>query len=315
MDQNYVPLSLFLLRPNVSLTFNVYIEINDKQVLFVRSGDAIGPDRLDKLIKKDVNRLNIDIADECNLFTFVEQETKRALEEDSVDLDEKNKIISGAVATAVEGMQVNPDNVNTYKITKSASKGLRDLIEQKPDVLKKMFDKKCSERGLLTKHSQNVSAFCVKLGKKLKFNEEQLDNIGVAGLLHDLGISKLPGDLTHLFRRPLQNMTPGDRRVYLLHAKDSADMLSGKKYINPEIVELVLNHEETLGGRGPLCKKKLQLPIQLLSMVNVYDKRVTCFGMTPIAALKDMKIVETGHYDLKLLQHLKVFLDDEGFLK
>jgi hypothetical protein len=85
--------------------------------------------------------------------------------------------------------------------------------------------------------------------------------------------------------------------------------------VNKNILELVLNHEETLSGSGPNKKRKLTKLEEILSMVNNYDKRIITNKSNPLQTLKDMMIDEIGNYSLEMLNELKKVLQGEGLLQ
>ena len=91
-------------------------------------------------------------------------------------------------------------------------------------------------------------------------------------------------------------------------------MLAEKDWVNADIQELILNHEENLQGSGPNKKTKLSKVEQILSLVNVYDKKLITEGKTPSETIKELFTDELGNYDLKLLESFKTILKAEGLL-
>jgi hypothetical protein len=54
---------------------------------------------------------------------------------------------------------------------------------------------------------------------------------------------------------------------------------------------------------------------EVLSLVNVYDKKVLVNKKKPKEALKEMMIDEMGNYELDYLNKFKAFLKSEGILE
>jgi HD-GYP domain-containing protein (c-di-GMP phosphodiesterase class II) len=199
-------------------------------------------------------------------------------------------------------------------MTNKAAKSLRQVVEQNPEALKKIFGKKASEADLIIKHSLNVSALSLKLGQKMKLNELQLDNLATAGLIHDVGITRLNKQDQELFKKEKDKYTGDDKRIYGLHVKDAVAALKDKPWVNEEVMELVVNHEEVLSGLGPNKKKNLSPSEMILSLVNTYDKYVLTKECSPNDAIKDITINELGNYELDLINKFKEVLKSEGLL-
>jgi HD superfamily phosphodiesterase len=83
-------------------------------------------------------------------------------------------------------MQKNPESEAAFSMTQSSAKGLRRLILENPDTLKKIFGKKNKDSELRIKHSLNVCALSVKLASALRHKNDDLDDLGTAALIHDL---------------------------------------------------------------------------------------------------------------------------------
>ena len=191
----------------------------------------------------------------------------------------------------------------------------RQVCLHYPDALKKFFGKKAEKNEEVIKHSLNVCALSVKLAEILKCSDQEMDDIGTAALIHDIGMTNLSKADTELFYKPKKLLNNDDKRVYYMHTKDASTLLKDKAYVTPAILELVINHEEVLSGLGPNKKKKLTLSEEILSLVNNYDKRTITNKTTPAQTLKDMMIDELGNYDLKLLNEFKKVLQNEGLLE
>ena len=182
-------------------------------------------------------------------------------------------------------------------------------------LLLSLAGKKVEKNEDIIKHSLNVCALAVKLAEKLGCTNQELDDLGTAALIHDIGIPQLNKNDLPLFYKPRKLLSNEDKRVYYLHCKDAKTLLENKPYVNKVILELVINHEEVLSGMGPNKKKKLTKLEEILSMINNYDKRIIANKTSPMQTLKDMMIDELGNYSLEMLNELKKVLQAEGLLQ
>lgn len=311
----YTPLRITTVKPLRNLTFDLYIHFKEQYLCYVKRGEQLSEEKFVKLKSQKITKFFITEEDESNYQNFLDALLDETLSNHKVDLDSKVLLAEGAAESAIEQMQKNPGSENAYRATEKAAKSLRQVILSNPDALKKIFGKKAEKNEEVIKHSLNVCALSVKLAEILKCSEIEMDNIGVAALIHDIGLTNMSKNDIELFHKPKKLLSNDDKRIYYLHVKDASSLLQDKAYITPAILELVLNHEEVQSGLGPNKKKKLSLSEEILSLVNNYDKRIITNKSSPSQTLKDMMIDELGNYELKILNEFKKVLHKEGLLE
>jgi len=310
----YTPLRISTIKPERELTFDLYIYFKETYLKYHEKGSGIDEEKYGKLRKQKIAKFYITEEDEPHYQAFLDKLLEDTMADPNVSVDDKVNMVDGACSTAIERMQEEPESEAAYKMTNKAAKSLRQVVEQNPEALKKIFGKKASEADLIIKHSLNVSALSLKLGQKMKLNETQLDNIATAGLIHDVGITRLNKQDQELFKKEKEKYTNDDKRIYGLHVKDAVAALKDKPWVNDDVMELVLNHEEVLSGLGPNKKKNLSTSEMILSLVNTYDKYILTKECTPSEAIKDLMINELGNYELDLINKFKEVLKSEGLL-
>lgn len=311
----YTPLRISTVKPNRELTFDLYIFFKDTYLKYHERGSSIEEEKYGKLKAQKIAKFYITENDEPNYQLFLDQLLQETMNDPNISVDEKVNVVDGACSTAIEKMQKDPESEAAYKMTNNAAKSLRQIVEQNPDALKKIFGKKASEADIIIKHSLNVSALSTKLAVKMKCSNDQIDNIATAGLIHDIGITRLNKQDQELFKKEKAKYTNDDKRIYGLHVKDAVSALNDKPWVNKDVMDLVINHEEVLSGMGPNKKKKLSLPEMILSLVNTYDKMIITTGKMPSEVIKEMMINELGNYELDLMNKFKDVLKQEQLLE
>ncbi len=311
---SYTPLRISTVKPERELTFDLFIFFKDQYLKYAERGGTLPEEKYTKLKKQKIAKFYIDESDEVNYQKFLDKLLEDTMSSDSISVEEKVDLVEGACGNAVERMQKDPESETSYKMTQSAAKNLRQIIEKNPDALKKIFGKKADDADLIIKHSLNVSALCVKLASVCKCADDEIDDLATAALIHDIGITRMSKEDKALFKKAKKIMTPDDKRVYAFHVKDSVEMLSNKSYVNKRILELVENHEEVKSGSGPNKKTKLTNLEEILSLVNCYDKVCVTQGLSASDAIKELSIDELGNYELDLINKFKSVLKNEGLL-
>ena len=311
----YTPLRISTVKPERELTFDLYIFFKDTYLKYQDSGTSIEKEKYTKLKAQKVAKFYITEEDEPNYQKFLDKLLNDTMEDPNISVDEKVNMVDGACSTAIEKMQEQPESEMAYKMTNTAAKNLRQIVEKNPEALKKIFGKKVDDADLVIKHSLNVSALATKLASKLGLKSEEIDNIAVAGLIHDVGMTRLNKEDQMLFKKDRSKFTPDDKRIYGLHVKDAITVLKNKPWVNTDVIEIAMNHEETLKGDGPNKKSKLTKSEMIISLVNRYDKEIVSTGCTPKEAMKNMMIDQVGSFDLDLINKFKEVLISEGLLE
>lgn len=315
MSIEYTPLQIATIPAQKGITFDLYIFFKEQYLKYVEKDTSLAADKLTKLKVQKIARFYIKKEDEPSYQAFLDDLLTSAIRDEKTDVEKKIDLVEGAAATGVEAMGKEPSSIASYKITQKAAKSLREVIESNPQALKKIYGRVGNELTDVIRHAMNVCALSTKLGKAVGLKEEELDDLGTAALVHDIGIAKLKGEDKMMFAKPRKAFTPQDWQVYKFHADDSVKMLSDKPYVNESIIDLVRHHEENLKGEGPKKKSKLSVSEQVLSLVNCYDKKIVAQKLTAKEAVKELQIEEMGKYDLKMIQTFIKMLEKEGLIE
>lgn len=310
----YVPIRLSTVKPDVPLSFDVYVFFKEHYLQYIHKGNPIPGEKVDKMKNKNIKKLFIDHTQEDLYQAYLDNLLEEVAKNPSMATQEKVNVVNDASSTAIEKMQEDPGNAKNYKKVAKAAQSLREILTNDPQVLALLFDCR-DEENPLVQHALNTSALSIKLAMKKKIKGEQLDFLSIASFLHDVGIPKLPGDYTALFMKREKELTNEEKKIYFNHPHVAAEYLKDKPYCHPEILDLVIKHEEKISGEGyPEGLQKLSPIQEILSLVNAFDKRITCQKMSIKEALNELQVDELGNYPLALIQTFKDVLKEEMLL-
>ena len=120
-------------------------------------------------------------------------------------------------------------------------------------------------------HSQRVQRNCVFIAREiLKLPEREVDQIGVAALLHDIG--KI-GEKYLIILNKEGKLTPEERMVMQEHAPDGANLIATMATFR-EIVPLVRHHHEHWDGSGypdGLSGDRIPLTSRIIMFADTID--------------------------------------------
>src|SRR5271169_3241894 len=118
-------------------------------------------------------------------------------------------------------------------------------------------------------HLQRVRVYAVEVARELKIDQEGMDALQAAALLHDIGKLAIP---EHIVSKP-GRLTPEEFEKMKIHPLVGAEILERVRFPYP-VVPIVRAHHEKFDGTGyPLGLKGAQIPIgaRILAAVDFLD--------------------------------------------
>jgi len=123
-------------------------------------------------------------------------------------------------------------------------------------------------------HSVNVAVLSCMVGMGLNLSERDMDELVLAGLLHDLGKYKIP---EKLLNKP-DSLNKDEYELIKKHPNYSYDIIEGRKDISTNVKNAVLTHHENEDGTGyPLgvTGKNISILAKIIHVVDIYDALIT----------------------------------------
>ena len=124
------------------------------------------------------------------------------------------------------------------------------------------------------KHSVDVATMSMIVARKYGLDDKQVYEIGIAGLLHDIGKSKVPNEILNKAAR----LTDEEFAIMKQHSVYGYRILQSKEDLSMEIKLGVLQHHEKMNGKGypmGITGDKIDLFARLISVSDIYDALVT----------------------------------------
>lgn len=159
------------------------------------------------------------------------------------------------------------------ELTKKASQSIVASIIRNPEAMQLVSNiKKLSNASF--QHAVDVSLMMVELGREMCLPEETLIEVGIGGLMHDVGEDKMPPESTHNknLDKNLDFITK--YKAYKDHISASDRIMENTSYSNI-VKQIVSNHHEHYDGTGyPRGISGSQIGIYGL-MANIVDSYVS----------------------------------------
>lgn len=154
-------------------------------------------------------------------------------------------------------------------------------------------------------HSLNVCIFSLTFGRYLGLNTEELNELGVGALLHDIGKMRVPLEILNKEGK----LTDEEYAVVRSHASCGHEILKKTIGLPASTAEIAYSHHERKNGEGyprGLKEEEIHLYARVVSIVDIYDAitsdRVYHHGMNTLDALKNMFEWRENDLDSELVE-------------
>lgn len=147
-------------------------------------------------------------------------------------------------------------------------------------------------------HAVNVCTLAVTFGRSLGFDKEQLTELGLGALLHDVGEVKVPKEVLQDFA----NCDQEDIRRFQDHTSYGAAILHNTQDLPASAINIARDHHERANGTGyPQNLKMNQLDVftMIVAIVDVYDNVTSgMYGIPAMSCTEALKNIYVWREDL-----------------
>ncbi|GGO67493.1 HD-GYP domain-containing protein [Bowmanella pacifica] len=200
------------------------------------------------------------------------------------------------------------------KVRKGGKVSITELMGTSADIIDSVFDNPdalccltlIKERDqYLLEHSLNCSILMAVFARHLGFDKELIDELGLAGLLMDVGMATIPEDILSKSGR----LDQGETQIVEGHVDFGLELLEQSEMDLDVVRDVIANHHERMDGSGyPRGKggDYLSVYARMAAIVDSYDAmtsdRPWRKGLPPTQALKRLLSSSQGLLDQSLVQ-------------
>lgn len=189
------------------------------------------------------------------------------------------------------------------------SDALYEYIDKGGISIEYIFEIKTKDKYTYN-HSINVALYALLIAEWVGCSEEEKKNIIKAGLLHDIGKSRIPSEILNKKGK----LTKEEFDIVKTHTTIGYTMAKDILSIDENVRQAILSHHERIDGSGypqGLKGDEINNYAKILAIADVYDalisKRVYKEKSTPFQAVEELKRVGAYSFDANIL---KVFFDN-----
>lgn len=197
------------------------------------------------------------------------------------------------------------------------SSELEELIQEADDVISNIADEEevmekvydIKERSAdIYEHSLSLCTLAVVTACKMKLSKELVHDIGVACLLHDLGLRYLTIKFEN---QDLSLLSSADSLEYKKHPIYGYSALKSENWISEVSKNIILYHHERKDGSGyPLKASKISIEMSIVHVCDTFDEMICGVGCKKVKvyeAIKYLRQHKGTKFDAKVVDEFLQF--------
>lgn len=176
----YFQIRVGVLREGISLPFDLFIQLGQRYVHYLKQGDSLNSDKISKF--KHSDQFYVPMGQRPVFKQFVSD----SMNSDSVKAIDKVRILRDTSLALVEEIYEKKDISEALNDSKEVVTQLIDMMENNPENIDDLVQ--LSSHDFYTfNHSLDVGVYSMGIGKLIGYSNEDLVELGRGALFHDIG--------------------------------------------------------------------------------------------------------------------------------
>lgn len=300
-QEKYFRIRLKTIRPDKITSFNIFVRVGDRKILYVKSGDALNSKKIEDLHEKDTGEtFFVAESDRQKYRDWIREE----INSENLSPETKASILRESSVSLMEDLFANPDVNKALDEARPIINDFLDFMDVAPNSMGQLLS--LSGHDFYTyNHSLDVSIYSLGLGQALSFSRSDLEELGVASLFHDIGKRHVPLEI--LCKKG--GLTDEEWEQMKMHPQYGLIILNEHPNTSSGIKAACFEHHESWSGNGypqELQGHNIHPYARIVALTDTYDAMTTQRSyntpMLPKDALTMMKEKIAGRYDPEMLK-------------
>jgi HD-GYP domain-containing protein (c-di-GMP phosphodiesterase class II) len=253
-----------------------------------------------------MERLYIEDKDSLRYEAYVQKHIQSIACAEDIPIDSKALIIYERATSVINEMFHNPESLETVKNTQPIVNTIVEVILRDSSAIESLMKITAHDYYTHT-HLLNVSIYALTLGNHMGIEGSELERLGMAAMLHDIGKSKVDYDIINKNGK----LTEEEFDTMKAHPHLGHEIAIKIGIRDPEILSGIRHHHEKLNGRGypdRINRNGISQFARIIAVCDVFDALTTRRSyknpMSTFEAIKLMKESMNEHLDRDIINSL-----------
>ncbi|MFA5216640.1 HD-GYP domain-containing protein [Sulfuricurvum sp.] len=313
-QKRYKAIDKRLITEGSQIDFNLFLSDENKTAmsLFLQSDTAVDGNAKVKL--REIEKLYVSEEEEVLYNAYVARHLQSIAQNSDMTIEQKAQLVYAKASESIDALFKNPESLECVQSLQPVVNSFIDIILHDHSAVESLMRITAHDYYTHT-HSINVSIYTLSLGSFLGVSGKDLEVLGMAAVLHDLGKSKVDYEIINKngklsedeFNQMKKHPAMGHEIALKLGISDER-ILTGIRH----------HHEKIEGGGYPDNLKGDQITqfARIIGVCDVFDalstKRSYKDPMSSFESLRLMKQQMVGHLDMKMVDaFIKMLLKQE----
>lgn len=311
----YLPISIEGIHLGVLDAFDIFVKAGDDYFL-VKPRNSKADAQVISKYKPISPYLYLRAAERDSYFKKVEEALPNLIKNPNIPAREKAAVLTDAAVEIVDRLFSDPGNPKTMASAKRYTEQCVLFIGSEQQAFFHLIELSNHDHYTYA-HSVGVAAYAIALAREMRsFSGEQLADIGLAGMLHDIGKCMVDPAIINK-KGPLSE---DEWNIMKKHPEQGAEILRRHRNLSPIITLAAEGHHESLLGTGyPKRLKGMELDpvVRMICLTDAFSALTTKRSYSPsrdsLNALLLMKENIDKKFDAGLFKKfVMLFLDTDG---
>lgn len=189
---------------------------------------------------------------------------------------------------------------NLEELSRTADNIINNILQEER-VVEKVYDIK-QRNADIYEHSISICSLAILTALKMKLPVNSIHDIGVACLLHDIGLRYQTFDFSD---KDLNELSDYEISEYKKHPIYGYSALKNETWLSDVSKDIILMHHERINGSGyPLKTRNISLECRIVSICDAFDERICGIGCRRIKvyeAIEYLKFHKDKKFDGKVV--------------
>jgi len=286
--------------PGKPITFDLYVRVAGQNIMYLRQGDYLIKEKVQTLAAKDSgSHFYVRETDRRAYRDYIHEQ----LNSDQFNAFEKAQILRESSMTIMEDLFEHPDVAVALENSRPIVKEFIQLMDAEPTAMAHLIS--LSGHDFYTyNHSLDVAIYSLGLASAVGFNKEDLEEMGLGALFHDIGKRNVALEILTK-KGPLDDAEWAQMQKHpqygliILNEQDVSDAVKAACFEH---------HESFLGNGYPqqLPGSEIHPFGRIVAITDTYDAMTTQRSynvpLKPMDAVTMMKEKLAGRYDPDMLK-------------
>jgi len=250
-EMGVAPLALQVLLADEPTPCDLYLPILNNETkkvemtLAVAAGDTFQARWRDRLVKTGQERVFVPVEEGEALHEYFQEHAAAILDAPDATIKKRSMVVREMATLNLRVLFGGDMSPRALDGAVGSAQETVTYMARNPLILTNLSEVLKSDYTVYT-HSVNVSMVAMAFGKYLGLTDGQVNSLGMGGLLHDVGMSRLPRALLEKRGR----FTPDERKMMNRHPRSGYKALLPIGAVPYDVLMITLHHHENADGTG-----------------------------------------------------------------